>query len=514
MEKITLMLFLFWCCLKNLVVPFSDLSNNETSMYQYRTKLYEKMLKTYDKRILPQCTEDPVDVTIELAPKEIVNVQENQESAKFQLWVRLSWFDCNLVWNKSTHGNISSITVPNDDIWIPDLTLVEDIDYVANMPQMKQFRALVTSDGNVHFNFLTVVNIICPMNLTYYPYDIQMCNFTFLSWIHTSKEVHIYASSDLGDLENFSPNQEFIVTEVTAINVKKDYPCCGGFFSQVTYTIKMKRRPVFFMATIVVPFFIITIISLVGFALPSISGEKITFHTTILLATVVFLLLVQDQFPSTSETFPKIAVYFTIAMILSCVSCVMSAIVMYIYYNDLSGMNMNKWIRQIFIVWMGKIMFVKERNVPLKANGQQKADTMEMRPRVSGKEFRKRGESRKTIKGFTRPDCLSIYEEMNNDQSTNGVHGENTQRDQENETFAKVRFQEMQSSNYSSSTTTNNNRASIYYSYEDFDPPARRMNDWELLAYTLDRFFTVFYVFMTVLNSMVFLIIMNSHDTL
>lgn len=115
MEKITLMLFLFWCCPKNFVEPFSDLSNNETTMYQYRTKLYEKMLKTYDKRILPQCTEDPVDVTIELAPKEIVNVQENQESAKFQLWVRLSWFDCNLVWNKSTHGNISSITVPNDD---------------------------------------------------------------------------------------------------------------------------------------------------------------------------------------------------------------------------------------------------------------------------------------------------------------------------------------------------------------------------------------------------------------
>lgn len=172
---------------------------------------------------------------------------------------------------------------------------------------------------------------------------------------------------------------------------------------------------------------------------------------------------------------------------------------------------MNKWIRKIFIEWMGKIMFVNERNVPLKANSQQQQETIQMRPRVSGKEFRKRGESRKTVKGLTRPDC-SIYEEMNNDQSTNGVHGENTHRDQENETFAKVRFQGIQSSNYSSST--NNNRSSIYYVYEDFDLPARRMNEWELLAYTLDRFFTVFYVFMTILNSLVFLIIMNSHDTL
>lgn len=40
---------------------------------------------------------------------------------------------------------------------------------------------------------------------------------------------------------------------------------------------------------------------------------------------------------------------------------------------------------------------------------------MEMRLRVFGKEFRKRGESRKIIKGLIRFDCISIYEEMNND---------------------------------------------------------------------------------------------------
>jgi hypothetical protein len=53
----------------------------------------------------------------------------------------------------------------------------------------------------------------------------------------------------------------------------------------------------FFMITILFPFSVVKAISIAGFALPSISGEKITFHKTILLAIIVFLFLVQQEFP-------------------------------------------------------------------------------------------------------------------------------------------------------------------------------------------------------------------------
>nr|XP_011421161.2 acetylcholine receptor subunit alpha-type acr-16 [Crassostrea gigas] len=467
--------------------------------YPHLKKLYEKMLGNYDKRILPKCTNEPVNVTIQLAPREIVDITEPLEVAKFQLWVRLSWFDCNLVWNKSSYGNISTFTVPNKDIWIPDLTLLEDIDYTANMPNMKLFRAMVSSDGIVHFNFLTVVNIVCQMNLQYYPYDVQKCGFTFMSWVYTSSNLHIQPLSDFGDLANFSPNQEFIAAEVTAQSIRKDFPCCGGNFSQVIYTLKLKRRPAFFMATIVVPFFIITMISFAGFALPSISGEKITFHTTILLATVVFLLLVQDQFPSTSETFPKIAIYFSFSMILSCMSCVMSSIVMYIYYNDLSGKKMNKWIRKILIEWMGKIMLVNERNLPYSAKNTP--EIIQTKPNVTQEELRKSRKSRKSLK-ILEEASHRITQSMKDVQFLNSLDREKNRAEHE-ENLPKLRMQ--QSHPYDQCEGN-----SIIE--QDLDSSTRRMNDWELLAYTLDRFFTVFYVFMTVLNSLVFLIIMKSHE--
>lgn len=50
-------------------------------IYPCLKKLYDKMLSNYDKRILPKCTNDPVNVTIQLAPREIVDITEPLEVA-------------------------------------------------------------------------------------------------------------------------------------------------------------------------------------------------------------------------------------------------------------------------------------------------------------------------------------------------------------------------------------------------------------------------------------------------
>ena len=486
MANTFLMLFMFYHSLHNGIA--NDLAKVDN--YRYHMDLYKMMLGNYDKRIIPQCSDNPLKVTIQLAPREIVDLREQQENGEFQLWVRLSWFDCNLVWNKTDYRNISWLVVSYEDIWVPDITLIEGIDFIGNMPNMKQYRARITSNGQVHFNFLTVVNTVCHMDLTYYPFDVQMFDFTFTSWIYTSDALNIQAASNYGDLTYFSPNQEFIVKEVAATSITQPYPCCGGNFSLVTFTLKIKRRPTFFMATIVVPFFIITILSFAGFALPSISGEKITFHTTILLATVVFLLLVQDQFPSTSETFPKIAIYFSISMILSCVSCVMSAIVMYIYYNDLSGKKMHKWVKLIFIEWLGKIMLVTEIDLPYHICKVQQEGSIQRKPTVSQEEIRKSRKSRKSLKDLEAAEKIDY-----NSIFLKGIH-----EDLEDEKSSPNKY--LRKSPCNDHDPTRN----------DLDPSTRKMNDWELLAYTVDRFFTVFYVSVTVLNSFVFLIIMKSQE--
>jgi hypothetical protein len=78
----------------------------------------------------------------------------------------------------------------------------------------------------------------------------------------------------------------------------------------------------------ILPFVVLTILSIAGFLLPPDSNERITFQVTILLAVTVFLLLIHDTLPPSSEFFPKIGIYFTITLLLTGMSCLTSAVLL------------------------------------------------------------------------------------------------------------------------------------------------------------------------------------------
>ena len=57
--------------------------------------------------------------------------------------------------------------------------------------------------------------------------------------------------------------------------------------------------------------FCISVLTVTAFYLPPESGERITLVITNLLAMTVFMLLVADIMPSTSEVIPVISIYFS-----------------------------------------------------------------------------------------------------------------------------------------------------------------------------------------------------------
>ena len=57
------------------------------------------------------------------------------------------------------------------------------------------------------------------------------------------------------------------------------------------------------------------VLSLLSFFLPSEAGERITLVITNMLALTVFMLIVADILPATSEVVPLISVYFTSILI-------------------------------------------------------------------------------------------------------------------------------------------------------------------------------------------------------
>ena len=84
------------------------------------------------------------------------------------------------------------------------------------------------------------------------------------------------------------------------------YPCCEDHFPEVTFYMIIQRQHLYYMFNLVLPCILITCIALLVFYLPPESGEKMSLGITVLLSLTVFLMLVADRMPATSDTIPLI----------------------------------------------------------------------------------------------------------------------------------------------------------------------------------------------------------------
>ena len=66
----------------------------------------------------------------------------------------------------------------------------------------------------------------------------------------------------------------------------------------------MQRRPNFYLVNLVFPCALMAFIAALTFMLPVESGEKVSLEVTVLLSLAVYMLVVTDLMPPSSDNFP------------------------------------------------------------------------------------------------------------------------------------------------------------------------------------------------------------------
>ena len=99
---------------------------------------------------------------------------------------------------------------------------------------------------------------------------------------------------------------EWLLLDITVKRNEVRYACCIEPYPDVTFTIIMRRRTLYYLFNVVFPCLWLSVLSLLGFWLPADSGEKVTLGITVLLAFSVFMLLIAESMPATSEFVPLI----------------------------------------------------------------------------------------------------------------------------------------------------------------------------------------------------------------
>lgn len=171
---------------------------------------------------------------------------------------------------------------------------------------LNEYRPRIYSDGTVYYNFPTIMETLCSVNVKNFPFDKQICGLVFGSWSYHGFELDFYPRENPGDLSPMRKNVEWDVPKISVERHVKFYGCCPEPFPDITFSIHLTRKPSYYITNIILPSLIITVLVVLGFILPVSSGEKVSLEITVMLAISVFQLLVADKLPPSADSTPLI----------------------------------------------------------------------------------------------------------------------------------------------------------------------------------------------------------------
>lgn len=103
--------------------------------------------------------------------------------------------------------------------------------------------------------------------------------------------------------------------------------------SLTEYTLKIKRRPLYYTMLMIMPCVACTLLVLASFAIPPEISERIGFCSTVMLSISVYLLIMADMLPEKSDTLPILGIYYIITMLEIALAIIGTIIVLRIYHS-------------------------------------------------------------------------------------------------------------------------------------------------------------------------------------
>ncbi|KAL3289864.1 hypothetical protein HHI36_023255 [Cryptolaemus montrouzieri] len=175
----------------------------------------------------------------------------------------------------------------------------------------------------------------------------------FGSWTYDGNQIDLVLNSEEGgDLSDFITNGEWYLIGMPGKKNTIVYQCCPEPYVDVTFTIQIRRRTLYYFFNLIVPCVLISSMALLGFTLPPDSGEKLTLGVTILLSLTVFLNLVAETLPQVSDAIPLLGTYFNCIMFMVASSVVLTVVVLNYHHRKPDIHEMPQWIKTVFLQWL------------------------------------------------------------------------------------------------------------------------------------------------------------------
>ncbi|XP_063238844.1 neuronal acetylcholine receptor subunit alpha-7-like [Bacillus rossius redtenbacheri] len=285
-----------------------------TEQGPHERRLLNELLDNYNTLERPVANEsEPLEVKFGLTLQQIIDVDEKNQIVTTNAWLNLEWNDYNLRWNETEFGGVKDLRITPNKIWRPDILMYNSAD--EGFDGTYHTNVVVRHNGSCLYVPPGIFKSTCKIDITWFPFDDQHCDMKFGSWTYDGNQLDLVLNSEEGgDLSDFITNGEWYLLGMPGRKNTLTYSCCPEPYVDVTFTIQIRRRTLYYFFNLIVPCVLISSMALLGFTLPPDSGEKLTLGVTILLSLTVFLNLVAEKMPSTSDAVPLIGVTILLSL--------------------------------------------------------------------------------------------------------------------------------------------------------------------------------------------------------
>uniref|UniRef100_A0A8C9VQA8 Neuronal acetylcholine receptor subunit alpha-7 n=1 Tax=Scleropages formosus TaxID=113540 RepID=A0A8C9VQA8_SCLFO len=311
-------------------------------------RLYKDLMTDYNPLERPVFNDsDSLTVHFTFSLMQIMDVDEKNQVLTSNIWLQLYWTDYYLQWNTTAYPGVTNVRFPDSQIWKPDILLYNSAD--ERFDATFHTNILVNSSGHCQYLPPGIFKSTCYIDVRWFPFDVQKCDLKFGSWSYGGWSLDLQMME--ADTTGYIANGEWDLVEVPGRRSERFYDCCKEPYPDVTFTVVMRRRTLYYGLNLLVPCVLISTLALLVFLLPADSGEKISLGITVLLSLTVFMLLVAEIMPATSDSVPLIAQYFATTMVIVGLSVIATVLVLQYHHHDPDGGKMPKWTRVVLLNW-------------------------------------------------------------------------------------------------------------------------------------------------------------------
>ena len=300
------------------------------STFHQTVELYRQLKSQTHKDVRPVDDQNKaVEVNISTYLRGIISLDERSQRLTASFAFGISWNRDTMRWNKSEHGGINDVLFSPYDIWIPELGILNSVQSNWEIPVQSSMKVSMQHSGETSWHTGTTLETTCPIDISKYPFDVQQCEITIGNLNGQSDDVVYIRSAEEGvSLITYEENDSWSV-----LTTGSSAQSLHGH-TQLCLKLTLKRRPVYYLLSIIIPLYIISFMNILSFKIPAKSGERISYGVSLFLTFAVLLNTFSESIPRVSTSVSYLQIYINTQMVCSLLTTSISIGVVWLAHTE------------------------------------------------------------------------------------------------------------------------------------------------------------------------------------